>query len=156
MRNIALFLLLSILLLSCSRQEKPQALEPNPVAEVTAVSGEVRTFVNGEWSAAVAGWVLLATDSLDVPAAASCELKDVNKRAVLISGAAKDDVAKLLAAGAPVPAPAPAVKPLASLKKLADKPKFEVATPTAVAGVRGVKGRQIRRDTTRTDSASHH
>lgn len=160
MRNMALFLLLSIPLLSCAKREPPKQAEPpvigpNPVAEVTAVKGEVRTFTNGEWSAAVIGRVLLADDSLDVPAKASCELKDATGLAVKLSGAAKAAVAALLEAGTKLPAAKPAIKPLTSLKKLDAKPKFQVTTPTAVAGVRGTKGRQPQPDTARKDSSSH-
>lgn len=151
MRNIALFLLLAAPLLTCARQERPQALEPNPAAEVAAVTGDARTFVNGEWSAAVVGRVLLASDSLDIPAAASCELRDAANKLVAVSGAVRDDVAKLLAAGLPVPAPAqaPLVKTLTTVKKLSAETKFQVTSPAAVAGVRGAKGR-ARPDTTDT------
>ena len=160
MRNIALCVLLTIPLLSCVRREPPKQVEPpvigpNPVAEVTALKGEVRTFANGEWSAAVVGRVLLADDSLDVPAQATCELKDATGLTAKLSGAAKDEVAKLLDAGKQAPARKPMIKALSSLKKLEGKPKFQVTTPTAVAGVRGTKGRQSLPDTSRKDTSSH-
>jgi hypothetical protein len=159
MRNTALFLLLCLPLLSCAKREAPKQAEPspepNPVAEVTAYQGDVRTFTNGEWSAAVVGRVLLADDSLDVPAKASCELKDATGLAVRLSGPAKDAVTNLLEAGTRTKAPKPVIKPLASLKNLEAKPKFQVTTPTAVAGVRGARGRQPVPDTARKDTSSH-
>lgn len=160
MRKTVIFLLALVPLVSCAKREAPKQAEPpvigpNPVAEVTAVTGEVRTFTNGEWSAAVVGRVLLADDSLDVPAKASCDLKDAAGQTTKLAGAKKDEVVKLLAAGKPAPAAKPAIKPLASLKKLDTKTQFQVTTPTVVAGVRGTKGRQRPPDTARADSSSH-
>jgi hypothetical protein len=160
MKNTALFLILSLVLLSCAKREAPKQAEPpvigpNPVAEVTGFTGDVRTFANGEWSAAVAGRVLLADDSLDVPARASCELKDATGLTAKLSGAAKDEVVKLLDAGKQAPVRKPMIKALSSIKKLDSKPKFQVTTPTAVAGVRGTKGRQSLPDTSRKDSSSN-
>jgi hypothetical protein len=160
MKLIAMSLIAaSALALSCAKREPPQQAEPpvigpNPVAEVTALKGDVKTFANGEWSDAVVGRVLLADDSLDVPAKASCELKDATGLTAKLSGA-KDEVAKLLDAGKQAPARKPMIKALSSIKKLDSKPKFQVTTPTAVAGVRGTKGRQPLPDTARQDTSSH-
>jgi hypothetical protein len=160
MRNRALIFLLAIPLLSCAKREPPKQAEPpvigpNPVAEVTGFKGEVRTFTNGEWSAAVAGRVMLADDSLDIPVKASCELKDATGLAVKLTGISKDAVSVLLDTGKRVRPTKPVIKPLASLKQLDTKPKFQVTSPTAVAGVRGTKGRQPLPDTSRKDSSSH-
>ena len=156
MRNIALFLLLSAPLLSCAKRDQPPALEPNPAAEVTAFTGDVRTFSHGEWSAAVVGRVLLAADSIDVPAQGSCELRDAAKRDVALKGAVRGAVSALLQAGARSAPPTRApIKKLSSLEKLQAAPRFETAAPTAVAGVRGTKGRP-QPDTAHQDSSAQN
>ncbi len=159
MKQTVIALACSIALLSCAKQEKPQTLEPNPAAEVTSVTGDVRAFAHGEWSAAVVGTVLLATDSLDLPATAACELKDAGNRVAQLRGATKDDVAKLLEAGAPAKPAKPAKgagKALATIKKLAAKQTTAAVTPTAVAGIRGTSGRKpMPPDTSKKDSTSH-
>ena len=156
MKQIMIALACCALLFSCSKQEKPQALEPNPAAEVTSVTGDVRTFAHGEWSPAVVGRVLLATDSLDIPATAVCELKDVGNQVAQLKGAAKDDVAKLLEQAMPAKPAKGTSKALATIKKLAAKQTTAAVTPTAVAGIRGTAGRKpMPADTSKKDSTSH-
>ena len=165
MKKIALFLLIFVPLFSCAKQEPPKQAEtppapaPQPVAEVTLVKGQVRLFCDDGWCDAAAGKKLLAADSIDLSARAVLELKDSTGTVIKLSDAGKDATAAMIERAKAKPA-AP-VKPLsartqASINKLAAKPKMEVTTPTAVAGVRGAPGRRpVPADTSKKDTSSH-
>ncbi|MDI6739721.1 MAG: hypothetical protein QME74_05095 [Candidatus Edwardsbacteria bacterium] len=161
MRKSSILLLLTAgALVSCARREipkqaeTPKPAEPQPAAEVTFAKGDVKAFSHGAWLDVFIGQKLLASDSLDVRVKSECELKNIAGRIVKLSGVRKDAVAPLLEKSI-TEKPKPAAKALAAIKKLEAKQSAQIATPTAVAGVRGTKSRQQSPDTAHKDSSSH-
>jgi len=121
------------------------------VAVVSFIRGEAKVCRDGTWSSLSLSQELAADDSLDIPAAVQVELKDREQKVYRLSGPAKGVAASLLAQAAK-PEPRAGSQVISKIRKLeGGKQKLETRTPTAVAGIRGVKARAIP-DTTKKDS----
>lgn len=144
-------------LAGCSRKEPPRSAAPVPKSRVVAatvgfVNGEAKAFTEGSWKKATIGLELEAADSLDLSEKSQAELKGADGRTAKLEGPSRGSVQELMAAAAN-PEGSAAGKVLSKVRKLEGKKQtYSVQTPTAVAGIRGVKARATVPDTTKKDS----
>jgi hypothetical protein len=144
-------------LAGCSRQEPPKSAAPVPkprelVATVGFVNGEAKTFSENAWKQTAIGQELEAADSLDLAEGAQVEIRGVDGNVAKLEGPARGLVHELMFASA-APEGSAAGKVLSKVRKLEGKKQtYSVQTPTAVAGIRGVKARATAPDTTKKDS----
>ncbi len=144
-------------LAGCSRPEPPKSAAPVPSSRVVAatvgfVKGEAKVFSENAWKPTAIGQELEAADSLDLAEGAQVELKGADDRVARLEGPTRGSVHKLMSAAATAEGSA-AGKVFTKVRKLEGKKQtYSVQTPTAVAGIRGVKARAATPDTTNKDS----
>jgi len=142
----------------CSRKEPPrQAETPAPKSKIVAATvsfakGEVRVFSDASWKPMAIGFELEAVDSLDLAEGAQAEIKGGDGLVAKLAGPARVEVGWLMSS-AKSPEGSATGKVISKVRKLEGKKQtYSVQTPTAVAGVRGVKARVTVPDSSKKDS----
>lgn len=141
----------------CGRREAPRSDAPPAktravAASVSFVRGEGRAYTDSAWKPLAIGMELEAADSLEIAEGALAELKGADGQVAKLAGPAKGSVQEMISAAAARDSSA-AGQVLSKVKKLeGGRRTYSAQTPTAVAGIRGVKARATVPDTTKKDS----